>query len=105
MGKHGGGHKLSDEYKEKVRLLGKPVEAVISDLPVKTLLKIGKRVCSTDYAVRFYYNKQHPKFHLNKEALKHAIRRAWAVGAFNHQEQIIDILEDEGLIREYEVDK
>ena len=96
--------KLSNDYKEKLHNLGKPVVDIINDLPVRTLLKIGKRVCSTDYAVRFYYNKQHPKFHLNKEALKHAIRRAWAVGAFNHQEQVIDILEDEGLIREYEVD-
>ena len=95
--------KLSEEYKEKLHNLGKPIEELIDELPVRTLLKIGKRVCSTDYAVRFYYNKQHPKFHLNKEALKHAIRRAWAVGAFNHQEQVIDILEDEGLIREYEV--
>ena len=54
MGKHGGGHKLSEEYNEKVRLLGKPVEEVVNELPVKTLLRIGKRVCSSDYAVYNY---------------------------------------------------
>lgn len=95
MGKHDGGHKLSDDYKEKLHNLGKPVEAVINDLPVKTLLRIGKRVCSSDYSVRFYYNTQHPKFHLNKETLKHAIRRTYTIGAFNHKEQIIDIVVEE----------
>lgn len=85
--------KLSEEYKEKLHNLGKPVEEVINELPVKTLLRIGKRVCSTDYAVRFYNNKNHPQFYHNKEHLQQAIRRAWAVGAFEHREQILDILE------------
>ena len=91
--------KLSEEYKEKLHNLGKPIEELINDLPVRTLLKIGKRVCSTDYAVRFYYNKQHPKFHLNKKALQHAVRRAWAVGAFNHKKQILDILGDDVYVK------
>jgi hypothetical protein len=91
--------KLSEEYKEKLHNLGMPIEEVINELSVKTLLRIGKRVCSTDYAVRFYYIKQHPKFHLNKEALRHAIRRAWAQGAFKHREQILGILEDEEYVK------
>jgi len=91
--------KRSEEYMEMLRGLDKPIEQVINELPVKTLLRIGKRVCSTDFAVRFYRNKRHPSFHLNKEALRHAIRRAWAQGAFNHREQILDILDDEGYVK------
>jgi hypothetical protein len=95
--------KLSEEYKEKLHNLGMPIEEVINKLPVKTLLRIGKRVCSTDYAVRFYNNKQHPKFHLNKKALRHAIRREWVQGAFKYQERILDILEDEGYVKESKI--
>ena len=91
--------KLSDDYKEKLHNLGKPIEEVINDLPVTTLLRIGKCVRSTDYAVRSYNNKQHPQFYHNQEALKCSIRRAWGVGAFRHKEQILDILEDEGYIK------
>jgi len=91
--------KLSEDYKEKLHNLGKPITEVINDLPVKTLLRIGKRVCHSDYAVRFYNNKQHPQFYHNQEALKCSIRRAWGVGAFNHKEQIPDILEDEGYVK------
>ena len=43
--------KLSEEYKEKLYNLGKPIEELIDELPVKTLLRIGKRVCHSDYAV------------------------------------------------------
>lgn len=84
---------LSDKYKEKLKAFGKPVEEVINDLPEEVLLKIGKRVCSTDYAVAHYNDDWHPKFYQNKETLQKAIRRCYTIGAFNHKEQIIDIIE------------
>ena len=67
----------------------------INNLPIKKLLELGKKVCFTDYAIRFYYNKKHPKFHLNKEALKHAVRRAYSIGAFNHRDIIQNFISGE----------
>ena len=67
----------------------------INNSNIETLLKIGKRVCNTDYAVKYYYNKNHPNFHLNKEKLLKAIRRTWTIGAFNHREIIENMLEEE----------
>lgn len=61
--------------------------------PVTALLAIGKRIASTDFAVRFYYNKQHPDFHTNREALEKAVRRAWAQGAFEHRRQVIELVQ------------
>jgi len=49
----------------------------------------GERVCSTDFAVRFFNKKEHPKFYRNREALERAVRRAWASGAFDHRSQIV----------------
>lgn len=65
---------------------------------MKILLKIGRATCSTDFAVRYYYNPRHKKFYKQKDKLKKAIRRIWAIGAFNHRKRIIDILEKTGYI-------
>jgi hypothetical protein len=54
----------------------------------KSLLEIGRDVAGTDYAVRFYNNENHPKFYKNDDAVRKAINRAFAMGAFNHREQI-----------------
>jgi hypothetical protein len=58
------------------------------------LIAIGKRVCSSDFAVRFFKNKGHPKFYQNRDALEKSIRRAYAIGAFQHRAQIVEMLED-----------
>lgn len=54
----------------------------------KELLEIGRKVCSTDFAVRFYHKKYHPKFYKNRSALLHAVRRAFAVN-FPEKKQYI----------------
>jgi len=63
-------------------------------MKISTLLAIGERISSTDYAVRFYYKKNHPKFHLNRGELEKSIRRAYGIGAFNHKGQAVEILEE-----------
>ena len=65
---------------------------LINKLSEKVLLEVGKYVCSTDYAVRFYKNKEHPKFYKNRASLEKAIRRSYGMGAFNHRETILDYL-------------
>ncbi|MBU2765003.1 hypothetical protein HAP94_02045 [Acidithiobacillus ferrivorans] len=42
----------------------------------QSLLGIGERICRTDYAVRHYRDKQHPKFYGKSEQLLKALRRA-----------------------------
>lgn len=67
-------------------------------LSSKELLHIGKQLAATDYAVRFYNNKKHPKFYKNDSELLRTIRRTYTVGAFDHKERIekmvIEFLED-----------
>lgn len=84
---------LYKEFRQKYEI--ESMERLIERLPVDVLLKVGKRVCSSDYVVRFYYNENHPKFHKNQSALRHALRRAWAMGAFNHREQMMNVIEME----------
>lgn len=72
-----------------------PFEFVIASInteSVQNLLKIGKIVCSTDYAVRHYYNRRSRIYHLNREALRKSIRRCYTIGAFNHRKTIIEEL-------------
>lgn len=59
---------------------------------IAVLLVIGKLIASTDYAVRFYYNKNHPKFHTNRQSLEGAVRHAWDQGAFDHRKQVIELI-------------
>ena len=73
----------------------------IQDAPIEDLLYVGRLVCSTDYAIRFFKNKNHPKFYKNEEAVRHAIRRAYSQGAFDHAKQIGDALFDESSFEEY----
>ena len=70
------------------------VNSQLSFVSDKVLIAIGRRVCSTDYAVRYFKNKGHPKFYKNRNALEKSIRRAYARGAFQHRAQIVEILED-----------
>lgn len=63
-------------------------------MKTETLLTIGKRIASTDYAVCNFHKKGHPKFHKNRATLEKAIRRAYAIGAFNHRSQAKEILEE-----------
>lgn len=58
------------------------------DIPVKWLLKAGRASSSSDYAVKYYYNKKHPKFYKQKRELLRSVRRAWHENAFNHRERI-----------------
>jgi hypothetical protein len=75
--------------KHAKNILDKPIIEVINDLPVRTLLIIANKVC-TDYASA-NYRRNH-----NKALLQHSVRKAWSTG--NRQEQILDILEDEGYV-------
>ena len=72
---------------------GKLFTDLVDDLPIYVLLKLGRRVCSSDYAVKYYYNKKHKMFHCKKKVLRKAIRRAWGIGAFEHRFDIIRELE------------
>ncbi|PGP18645.1 hypothetical protein COA01_23165 [Bacillus cereus] len=65
----------------------------LEKVSIECLLELGKRIASTDFAVRFFNNKRHPQFYRNKEALLKAVRRSYGVGAFEHREQAHQIME------------
>ena len=68
----------------------------INNRPISELLKIGRRVCGTDYAIS-QYNKKNTPFYHKPDRVRHALRRCVSIGAFDHCQQIIDFLglEDE----------
>lgn len=39
-------------------------------------MELGKRGARSDFAVRFFHHKNHPKFYKNRPALLRAVRRA-----------------------------
>lgn len=96
MGKHGRKYKGSVPFPVLMNS--------INTFPVSRLLPIARVVCGTDYAVRYYYNKNHPKFYKNEEAFRHALRRCVATNAFDHCQQIIDYLNLEDKISTTEGD-
>ena len=78
------------KWKESVPM--QTVIDAINTFPIKELQPVAKYVCSTDYAVRYYNNKKHPKFYHNDEAFRKALRRCVAIGAFEHRETIVRML-------------
>lgn len=80
----------SEDYRKSIELFGKPPIEVINELPVKTLLRIARCVC-TDFASG-NYRRTH-----NKANLQHSVRKAWSTG--NRQEQILRIIKDDGYIK------
>ena len=85
---------INKDIEEKRVYCGANHMELISNLDDKTLVELGKLVCRGDFAVRFYSNKKHRGFYKNRELLEKSVRRAYAVNAFNHREQIIDYLID-----------
>lgn len=83
---------IKNDREDFIKSYGMDFISLVPTLNIELLLKIGKRICSTDYAVRFYYNKNHPKFYKQKDLLIKAIRRAYSMGAFNHREQAHEIV-------------
>lgn len=66
----------------------------IKGVPDEVLLKIGKRIASSDYEVRGFTSKRNPNLYKNRRLLLSAVNRAYSIGAFNHREQAMKILED-----------
>lgn len=67
-------------------------EKAVEVAPIECLLKIGKAIASTDYAVRYFHNKNHPKFYLNKRELLRSVRKSYSTGAFEHRKQAEEII-------------
>ena len=79
------------KWKESVSM--ETVIQAINISPINSLLPIAKVVCGSDYSVRYYNNKNHPIFYHNDEGVRKALRRCLSIGAFNHRETIIRMLD------------
>jgi len=73
----------------------KDIIEIINNAEVEKLIEAGKRIGSTDYAVRFFYSAKHPKFYMNEEALRHALRREATQNAFGRADIIREVLTSE----------
>lgn len=87
------------KVKSKVRLLEKPFADLAAELPIRTLLRIGRVISSTDYVVKYYSNKSQPKFYRNKPLLIRTVRRAFRSTSNADRERVLDILESEGVLK------
>lgn len=65
----------------------------INTMPIYKLKPVARLVCGTDYAVRFYDNPKHPKFYHKQDPFRKALRRCYTIGAFDHRETIVRMLE------------
>ena len=80
--------------KRKLEQLQLPSSKVFNELPTYILLKMGHAVCNCDFIIQFYYNKRHKIFYKKRNLLEKSIRKTWEIGAFNHRERILKILND-----------
>ncbi len=70
----GYGRKIIDKNRIKKRnYIASNVNVLLTKVPDKTLKELGRYVASTDFSVRFYFNKKHPGFYKNRELLEKAI--------------------------------
>jgi hypothetical protein len=56
----------------------------INTAPINDVLKIGEYVAGSDFFVYNYNNKKNPPFYKKDEGVRLAVKRAFAIGAFNH---------------------
>jgi hypothetical protein len=56
------------------------------------LLEISRAVAPGEYAVRFYNDREQPRFYKNEERLRYTVQKAISVSSFNHWEEVVDIL-------------
>lgn len=83
--------KNSGKWKEDVPM--RKVLNAINTRPIEELMPVARIVCNTDYAVCFYNNKNHPQFYKNSEKVRKSLRRCVEIGAFDHRETIITMLD------------
>ncbi|MCT8976743.1 hypothetical protein N4T77_09040 [Clostridium sp. CX1] len=86
MAKRGSKYKLQDII---------PLQTIIDTVNSSTnnvLLEIGRAVAPGEYAVRFYNDREQPRFYKNEERLRYTVQKAILISSFNHWREVIDIL-------------
>lgn len=78
----------NDRSKQLARFSRQVIKEINARSPME-LMPLAKRVCGTNYAVRFYLNESCHKFFLNTKAFKHALRRCWNIGSLSRKEQMV----------------
>ncbi|MCB2288490.1 hypothetical protein LGK97_01745 [Clostridium sp. CS001] len=86
MAKSGGKYKLQDII---------PLQTIIDTVNSTTdnvLLEIGRAVASKEYAVRFFNDREQPKFYKNEVRLLYTVQKAILISSFKQWDDVIDIL-------------
>ena len=82
---------VANQFKE---IIGVTFDVFSKTTSIKLLLRLGEKVCGCDYAIQFFDNKKHPLFYRKEEKVRSAVRHAWALGAFEHRDRILESVVD-----------
>ena len=77
-------------------LYGKPKESFSSIIAAQSdevLVEIGQAIRSWDPIIQHYFDEEQPRYYKRRKKLEHALFRAWMIGALDHQEQAMKILD------------
>ena len=72
-----------------------PLQTIIDTINSSTnnvLLEIARAVAPDEYAVRFYNDREQPRFYKNVERLLYTVQKAIFISSFNRWEQVVVIL-------------
>lgn len=72
-----------------------PIQIIIDTVNSSTsdvLLEIGRAVVPREYAIKFYDDREQPRFYKNEERLRYTVQKAISLSSFNHWDQVVDIL-------------
>ena len=86
MAKSGSKYKLQDII---------PLQTIIDTVNSSAdtvLLEIGRAVATKEYAVRFFNDREHPRFYKNEERLLYTVQKAILISSFKQWEDVIYIL-------------
>ena len=76
-----------------------PLQTIIETVNSSTetvLLEIGRAVATKEYAVRFFNDREHPRFYKNEERLLYTVQKAILISSFKQWDDVIDILYKNG---------
>ena len=86
MARSGSKYKLQDTI---------PLQTIIDTVNFSTdtvLLEIGRAFATKEYAVRFFNEREHPRFYKNEERLLYTVQKAILISSFKQWDEVIDIL-------------
>ena len=65
----------------------------INTLPISELKPVARVVCGADSEIMYYDNPKQSSYYHKSELFRYALRRCYSIGAFDHRETIVRMLD------------